>query len=140
MTSPTSRTLDHCRNLGYTPWVVEHWQPFWRGKDASGAMLARGGVRQDLFGFVDVVALDGSRTYAIQTTVTGGSSAHRKKIEDSPHLAAVLNAGWLVEVWDWAKRGKAGKRKLWKLRRERLVGPETWTEVDDTMEPEEQST
>lgn len=134
MTSPTQRTLAECRRLGLTPWVVETWQAFWCGKTPDGCMKARGGVRRDMLGFIDVLALGPGAVYAIQTTEGGHSAERRTKIETEPTceegLAACIGAGIHVEVWGWSKCGAAGKRKLWTLRRERLVGPGTWVEID----------
>lgn len=120
--SPTQRTRAHCKKLGYLSQIVEKWVNF-----------PPPGHRVDLFGFVDVLAVSEGRTYAIQTTVGSSHAARRTKIESecSEAVGALLEAGWLIEVWSWTKAGARGKLKRWTLRRERLTGPNTWTAIDD---------
>lgn len=103
--TPTARTLAECRKRGWLAQVVEQTVP-------------RTFIKRDLFGFVDVVALDGARTVAIQCT-DGTSVAKRvakMRGERAAELERVIAAGWHVEVWGWAKRGARGKRKMWTLR------------------------
>lgn len=70
--------------------VVERWNAFAR-------------IRQDLFGIIDIVALDEQQTLGVQTTSWTNVSARVKKIADSPHLPALLRAGWVLEVHGWKK-------------------------------------
>jgi hypothetical protein len=76
-------------------------------------------VRRDAFGFGDVLVLDGKPgSLLIQATVTGSMASRRTKIigKCSELARAWLQAGNRIEVWGWAKRGAAGKRKLWTLK------------------------
>jgi hypothetical protein len=98
--SPTQLTLRHLREQGYTAEVVERWNPHAR-------------IRQDLFGVVDVLALRGEETLAVQTTSAGNVSARVRKIAESEHISAMREAGWRFHVHGWAK--VAGK---WTLKRE----------------------
>ena len=98
--SPTQLTLERLRADGYTAAVVEHWNPHAR-------------IRQDLFGFVDVVALKGAETLAVQATSAPNVASRVTKIADSPLVGAVREAGWRIVVWGWAK--KSGR---WTLTRE----------------------
>lgn len=98
--SPTSLTLRKLREDGYTAQVVEVWNPHAR-------------VRQDLFGFVDVLAVRGSETLAVQATSAPNVSTRVKKIGDSPLIGPVREAGWKIVVWGWAK-----KSNKWVLQRE----------------------
>lgn len=98
--SPTQLTLERLRDDGYTAAVVEHWNPHAR-------------IRQDLFGFVDVLALRGTETLAIQATSVANVSTRVTKIADSPHVDAVREAGWTIKVWGWAKVGNR-----WMLKRD----------------------
>lgn len=110
-TSPTQRTLAKCKSLGWRAQVVEKW-------------LAHVGRRVDLFGFGDVIALDGKvGSLLIQATTTSNGAARVAKITEDCCEAARdwLHAGNRLEVWGWAKRGKVGKRKLWTLRRWRIA-------------------
>lgn len=90
MTSPTQRSLAYLRAAGWTAEVVERWNPHAR-------------VRHDLFGFIDIMAVRGSETLAVQTTSGSGVSARLRKIAEQPRLADVRAAGWLVHVHGWRK-------------------------------------
>ncbi len=87
-TSPTQLTLKHLRDQGWTAEIVEHWNPHAR-------------IRRDLLGFIDVLAVRGPETLAVQTTSAANVSARIRKIADSPHIAAVREAGWSVRVHGW---------------------------------------
>ncbi len=89
-TSPTQLTLNLLRKEGWTADVTERWIP--------GA-----NIRRDLYGFVDVLAVRGSETLAVQTTSAANVAARIRKIADSPHIAAVREAGWAVHVHGWKK-------------------------------------
>ena len=65
--TPTSRTTEALRNQGATVAIVEHWNPHVR-------------IRQDMFGFIDVVALYPGRIVGIQCCARSGHAARRKKI------------------------------------------------------------
>ena len=96
--SPTRRTLERLRAEGWMAAVVERWNP-------------HAGVRQDLFGVLDIVALRGGETLGVQAT-SASHVAHRlRKLEDSPALAALREAGWTVQLWGWRK-----KRGRWEPR------------------------
>lgn len=102
--SPTQLTLEHLRQQGYTVEVVEHWNPHARR-------------RTDLFGIVDVLALKGDETLAVQTTSATNVSSRINKIADSPNIAAIRDAGWTIRVHGWRKN-KAGR---WELHRDEDV-------------------
>ena len=91
-TSPTALTLRHLRNEGWPlVEVTERWNPHAR-------------IRQDLFGFVDVIAVGPEGTLAVQTTSATNVSSRIRKIADHEHVAAVREAGWSIRVHGWAKR------------------------------------
>ena len=96
--SPTQRSLKHLRDQGYRVAIVEHWN-------------AHARIRQDLFGFIDLLAIRGSETLAVQTTSRGNVSARVQKIADSEAVIDVRRAGWRIVVHGWGKL-KAG----WTLR------------------------
>jgi hypothetical protein len=105
-TSPTARSLKHAREkLGWIVQVVEKWNPWAH-------------IRQDLFGCIDIVAIAGNQIVGIQATDDTSHSKRRGKALAEPRLRAWLAAGAGFEVWSWGKKGGAGKRKLWTLRRE----------------------
>jgi hypothetical protein len=90
--TPTQRSLAYLRGEGYLVAIVEHWNPFAR-------------IRQDLFGFIDLLAIRRDETLAVQVTASGVSS-RVKKIEASPHLGRVREAGWRLHVHGWRKNSK----------------------------------
>lgn len=90
--TPTQRSLAYLREQGYTVAIVERWNPHAR-------------IRQDLFGFIDLLAIRTDETLAVQTTSTGVSS-RIKKIMDSEHLPRVRDAGWKIVVHGWRKNAK----------------------------------
>lgn len=92
-TSPTQRSLKYLRAQGYTVAITEKWNPHAR-------------VRQDLFGFIDMIAIKDGVTLAIQTTSSSSFSVRRKKIEGHENLPLVLAAGWQVTVHGWRKNSK----------------------------------
>lgn len=99
-TSPTKRTLDLCRKHGWTAAVVEKWN-----------MHAK--VRQDLFGFVDVLAMSGVGFVGIQSTSGSNVSARLKKIMANEHAAEWLRCGGRILIHGWRKLAKS---KRWECR------------------------
>jgi carbonic anhydrase len=97
--SPTSRTLADLRADGWTAEVVEHWNPHAR-------------VRQDLWGFVDILAVRNGETLGVQATSDANVAARVRKIAEHPNIGAVRDAGWRLEVWGWKKKGR-----LWGVRK-----------------------
>ena len=108
-TSSTQRSLKLLRERGYMAAVTEHWNPHAR-------------LRQDLFGFVDIVAV--SRLYgiiAVQTTSGANMAARIDKIRESVHAKVWLDADGTILVHGWRKVGARGARKLWECREVRLA-------------------
>ena len=92
-TSPTQLTLKKWRNAGYNAAVVERWNPHAR-------------IRQDLFGFVDVLCVGNGETVAIQTTSYKNVASRVRKVEDMPETVESLrDAGWRIIVEGWHKPG-----------------------------------
>lgn len=100
-TSPTQRSLKHLREQGYAVAVTEKWNPHAR-------------IRQDLFGFIDMLAIKDGQTLAIQTTSASAFAARKAKIQGHENLPVVLLAGWKVIVHGWRKNSK----NKWVLREE----------------------
>lgn len=105
--SPTQRARAFCKEQGWVSQIVERWNSYAK-------------VRQDLFGVIDLVVLDGQGGGPLGVQVCAGSShaARRTKAESEPRLAHWLAAPARFEVWSYSKTGARGKRKLWTLRRE----------------------
>jgi hypothetical protein len=69
--------------------------------------LAHAGVRQDLFGFIDLVgvhARDGV-FLAVQTTSDSNLASRLAKVRSCPEAAIWIRAGGRVECHGWSKRG-----------------------------------
>ena len=92
-TSPTTLSLKALRDAGYVAAVVEHFNPHKR-------------IRQDLFGFIDIIAIRPGETLAVQTTSRSNMAARVRKIADHPNVAAVREAGWAIHVHGWKKNDK----------------------------------
>lgn len=104
--SPTQRSLAECRKRGWPAQVVEKWVP-------------QAKRRVDLFGFGDIVALDGEPgVLAIQATSDSHVSDRVRKIREECTEAADawLALGNRIQVWGWGLKGKRGERKRWTLR------------------------
>lgn len=91
--SPTQLSLRMLRADGWTAEVVEQNVPHARTK-------------RDLFGFVDIVAIRGTATLAVQTTSASNVNARLNKIAASPHVVAVTDAGWRLVVHGWRPDGR----------------------------------
>jgi hypothetical protein len=103
--TPTARSLARLRADGWLASVVERWN-------------AHAKIRQDLFGFIDMLAIrTGERPLGIQATTSSNTAARLAKALALPALKTWLEAGCTFEVWAWSKKGPRGKRKLWTLTR-----------------------
>jgi hypothetical protein len=98
--SPTQRSLDLLRKEGWLCQVVEVWNPHSR-------------TRKDLFGFIDVLAVRGEETLAVQATSRSNISARVSKIANHENIAAVRAVGWGIQVWGWGKMANG----RWEVRR-----------------------
>ena len=107
MSSPTQRTLAELRKRGHIAAVCE----FWRAIPGHPA----GGVRKDLFGFLDLVALVDGRIVGIQCTSGANTSARERKIraECWDNASAWLSCGGRIEVWGWRKLKKKVGNRTW---------------------------
>ena len=107
MTSPTQRTLQHFRKAGHMVAVAEYWQAI--------PKHPAGGVRKDLFGFIDIVALVDKQIIAIQCTSGTNTSARVKKIQTECQEAAEmwLACGGRIQVWGWRKLTKKVGNQSW---------------------------
>lgn len=99
MTSPTKKSLDRLRKDGYLVEITEHWNP-------------HAGVRNDLWGFCDLLAIKGKEIIAIQVTSQSNMQARVDKILKHKNYLPVKNSGIKIMVHGWAK-GKDGKRIIW---------------------------
>ena len=72
--------------------IVEHWNSFAR-------------IRQDLWGWCDILAIKTDEILAVQVTASGVSE-RIKKIEASETVGKVRDAGIRIEVHGWRKNSK----------------------------------
>jgi hypothetical protein len=91
--SPTQRSLAEMRKRGYTAQVVERWNSFAK-------------IRQDLFGFIDVLCVGNGETVAVQCTSGSNVSSRIKKIAESDDMPTIRKAGWKILVHGWRKNAK----------------------------------
>ncbi len=66
-------------------------------------------VTRDLFGFIDLIAIRGSETLAVQVTSTANQANRIDKIAQSPYVAAVREAGWAIHVHGWKHSKRSGE-------------------------------
>lgn len=115
--TPTARSLAYLRKGGALAQVVERYNPHAKR-------------RVDLFGFIDIVAVDDTvkGVIGVQTTTTGNVSHRLTKlrVECAPKMQRWLYCGNMLVIHGWAKRGARGMRKVWTLT-ERIVTSEDLT-------------
>jgi len=100
-------------------------------------MQGRGspGVRKDLFGFVDIVALYPDGITAVQCTSGANVGSHVKKIKGIPEAWRWIQSGGFIEIWAWRKV-KEGSKDRWrprviKIDREVLLNEDKVTKYKD---------
>lgn len=107
--TPTQRTLQLLREQGIPAQSVERWNPY----------VGPHGIRQDLFGWIDIIGMiRGQGILAIQTCTGSGFSARLKKILDSECTERVedwLASKGLAQIWAWrkVKKQRGGKQMVW---------------------------
>lgn len=119
MGSPTARSLAYLRQRGALAAVVERYNPHAKR-------------RVDLFGFIDIVAVDAQPgALGVQATTTANVSHRLDKLrtEAAANMRRWLAAGNRLVIHGWAKRGARGARKTWTLN-ERVI---TLDEIPDEI-------
>lgn len=105
--SPTQRTLEALRNLDRTCGIVERFNRF----------AGPHGKRQDLFGFIDIIALDREQgIIGVQSTGQDFAGHVRKILEErSEEAVEWLKCGGRIELWGWRKLKvkRGGKAMKW---------------------------
>ena len=105
MTSPGQRTLERLRKEGYMVDIVEK-------------LNAHARIRQDLYGFIDVLACHPEHGFlAVQCTSGANTASRVTKIREERRENAInfLKAGGRIEVWGWRKLKvkRGGKAVRW---------------------------
>jgi len=108
MASNTSRTLEYLRDKGWDVGIVERFNSF----------AGRRGVRQDLFGFIDIIALGDAKIIGVQSCGISSFSEHDKKILDNPLALRWLKSGGrlLLIGWGKVKLKRGSKAMRWQPR------------------------
>lgn len=109
--SPTQRTIRELKNQGRRCAIVERWNQH----------AGPHGIRQDLFGIIDVLALDPERgVVGIQCCGQDFAGHIRKITEERSHetIDWLETPGTSLEVWGWrkVKLKRGGKAMRWKPR------------------------
>ena len=103
--TPSSLNKEALESSGYLVGKTEQW--IQRPKQEFG-------IRRDLFGWIDMIALNGSLTLGIQVTSRACISDHKKKILEDPKICdsamtwvsgGPYRTGWIVGT-DWKKSGR----------------------------------
>lgn len=98
-TSPTQNSLKELRKTCQLVAVTEKWNPHAR-------------LRQDLFGIVDILAISGEETIAVQSTSWTNVSSRAKKMAESEALPHLRKAGWRILIHGWRKNPKSNRYEL----------------------------
>ena len=108
--SPTQRATKFLRAANYTCAVTEHWNSFCH-------------QRQDLFNFIDLLAMKSGTIglLAVQTTTGSNHAARREKILSLPAARLWVETGNRIWVLSWSKKGGRGKVKKWEPRIEEIA-------------------
>jgi len=104
--SPTQRTLRNLRQQGAICGIVERFNQY------AGPF----GIRQDLFGFIDIICLLPDRgIVGAQCCARSGHAAHKTKILENEIAPEWLKTGGKIEIWSWAKQKmkRGGKAERW---------------------------
>lgn len=110
-TSPTQRTIRELRNQGRRCAIVERWNQY----------AGPHGIRQDLFGIIDVLALDPERgVVGVQCCGSSYAAHYRKMTEERAEdsLEWLETPGTALELWAWRKikLSRGGKAMRWRPR------------------------
>ncbi len=105
---PTQRSLEYLRKCAATAAVevVERWN-------------SHAKIRQDLFGFIDVLAIPDHQKglWAFQVTTSSNLAARRQKALQEPKLRLWLTAGNRFFLHGWSKRASG----RWEVREEEIT-------------------
>lgn len=121
--SPTARSLEKLRKEGWTCAITERWNPFAK-------------LRQDLFGFVDLLCFRGNDVLAVQTT-SGDNVSHRlEKIHGIQSASLWLESpNRKLVIHGWRLAGERGQVKRW-FCRELFVEPFQVVPLVSVVQPE----
>jgi len=106
--SSVQRTIRALRNQGAICDIAEKWNPH----------VGPYGIRQDLFGFIDLVVLSPNGIVGVQCCSGSSFGEHLRKILDNEFAPEWLRSGGKIEIWAWrkVKKKRGGKLMLWQPR------------------------
>jgi hypothetical protein len=106
------RTLQKLKSQGLTCAVAEKWNPH----------VGPHGIRQDLFGFIDIIAIctDPPEGIIAVQSCTTQFAEHKAKILGNSNAVLWLQAGGRIQLWGWRKL-KEGGRLRWQPRVEEIT-------------------
>lgn len=94
--------------------IVEKWNPWAK-------------IRQDLWGFGDILCFRGNEVMIVQTTSGANIAARKEKIAKSQAASLWIEVPTrLIVVHGWSRTGPRGKRKVWTCR-------EVWVTREDLV-------
>jgi len=127
--TPTQRTIRELRQRGLRCAVVERWNSFAKRPGDNGPP----GIRQDLFGILDVLALDPERGFLGVQCCANSASIHREKLlveHAQESLDWLSTPGGCLELWTWRKIKvvRGGRAMIWQpkieeITREMILAP-----------------
>jgi len=105
--SPTQRTLRQLRQEGFICGIVERFNPY----------AGKFGIRQDLFGIIDIIAIKHDAICGIQSCGSNFAE-HDRIILENEFAPEWLKANGHLELWGWRKikLKKGGKMMVWRPR------------------------
>lgn len=106
--SPTQRTVRELKNQGRKCGIVERYNAF----------VGPHGIRQDLFGIIDIIALDPERGIVGIQSCGSAFAAHEKTILEERWQDTydwLATPGTALELWGWrrVKVKRGGKAVRW---------------------------
>ena len=114
--TPTQRTIRELKNRGRVCGIVEKYNAF----------AGPHGIRQDLFGFIDIISLDPERGVVAIQSCGQSFAAHLKKITEEKAQEVyewLRTPGAKLELWGWrkVKKNRGGKAMIWQPRIKEIV-------------------
>jgi len=110
--SPVQRTIRELRNQGCLCDIAEKFN----------AHVGPFGIRQDLFGFIDIIALAPDGIRGIQAC-GADFKAHKNKILSNENALEWLRSGGRIDIYSWrkVKKKRGGKLLIWAPRVESIT-------------------
>lgn len=128
--SSVQRTLRACRDQGRFAEKVEQWIQYGPPKPGMPP-----GIRRDVFGFIDIIAIDTDAIVGIQAC-TGGRKAHWDKILANEYALPWLQAYGKIELWSWTKKKvkRGGIAVRWTPKIEQITEADIERSIEDDEE------